>query len=265
MEPATAFIEKEFKNIGLKPLKGLQGYRQPFDKEKVWPEQLQVVVDGVTIPQQNSLIISDEASIDIANSTAIRILPYDTAAKGPQHFYSKIGSFLRDTTSALMVVAPEYQEGFDGLKQYYSGRFTNKRKYTKTFVIGPTTATTYSIKAKQRLERIVMANVVGVLEGKGKLDEMVVFSGHYDHIGILATVNGDSIANGADDDASGTTAVIELARYFKKLKDNNRTIIFVAFTAEEIGGYGSKYFSEQINAEKVVAMFNIEMIGTDSK
>jgi len=110
-----------------------------------------------------------------------------------------------------------------------------------------------------------MTNVVGILEGKQQKDEMVVFSGHYDHIGIQTPTEGDSIANGADDDASGTTAVIELARYFKKIKKNNRTLIFVAFTAEEIGGYGSRYFSQQLNPDKVVAMFNIEMIGKPSK
>lgn len=110
-----------------------------------------------------------------------------------------------------------------------------------------------------------MANVAGMIPGKTKPDEFVVFSGHYDHIGIEAPVNGDSIANGADDDASGTTAVIELARYFNKTKNNARTLIFVAFTAEEVGGYGSRYFSEQLNPDKVMAMFNIEMIGKPSK
>lgn len=56
-----------------------------------------------------------------------------------------------------------------------------------------------------------------------------------------------------------------LAKYFAALKNNERTIVFVAFTAEEIGGYGSQYFSLQMNPDKVVAMFNIEMIGTESK
>ena len=76
---------------------------------------------------------------------------------------------------------------------------------------------------------------------------------------------GDSIYNGANDDAAGTTAVIMLANYFSKLNNNERTLIFVTFTAEEIGGFGSQYFSKQIDPEKAVAMFNIEMIGTDSK
>ena len=94
---------------------------------------------------------------------------------------------------------------------------------------------------------------------------MLIFSGHYDHLGIGKPVNGDSIYNGANDDAAGTTAVMMLAKYFKALGNNERTIVFAAFTAEEIGGYGSQYFSRQFDPDKVMAMFNIEMIGTESK
>jgi len=94
----------------------------------------------------------------------------------------------------------------------------------------------------------------------------VIFSGHYDHIGIgKPDNNGDSIYNGANDDAAGTTAVIMLAKYFKALGNNERTIVFAGFTAEEVGGFGSQYFSRQFDPAKVVAMFNIEMIGTESK
>jgi len=61
-----------------------------------------------------------------------------------------------------------------------------------------------------------------------------------------------------------TIGVILLANYFSKKKDNERTLIFVAFTAEEVGGFGSNYFSKQLDPDKTVAMFNIEMIGTES-
>jgi len=118
----------------------------------------------------------------------------------------------------------------------------------------------------EKLTNNSLFNVVGVLPGKTKPNEFVIFSGHYDHLGIVKNViESDSIANGADDDASGTTAVITLAKYFKKLDNNARTLIFVAFTAEEIGGYGARYFSKMVDPNKTVAMFNIEMIGKASK
>ena len=105
-----------------------------------------------------------------------------------------------------------------------------------------------------------------MIPGKSKPNEYVIFSGHYDHLGIRKpNKDGDSIYNGANDDAAGITAVIMLANYFAAKKDNERTLIFAAFTAEESGGYGSRYFSQQYDPNKVMAMFNIEMIGTESK
>ncbi len=108
-------------------------------------------------------------------------------------------------------------------------------------------------------------NIIGVLEGKSKKDEYVVISAHYDHLGILKAVNGDTIANGADDDASGVTAVLTLANYWKERGDNERSIVFVAFTAEEKGLWGSNYFGKKVVAEKYIAGINMEMIGKDSK
>lgn len=107
-------------------------------------------------------------------------------------------------------------------------------------------------------------NVTGMIKGSSKPDEYVIFSAHYDHIGILKAVEEDSIANGADDDASGVTAVILLADHFAK-HPPERSVIFAAFTAEEIGGFGSRYFSKQLDPAKIIAMFNVEMIGKESK
>lgn len=110
------------------------------------------------------------------------------------------------------------------------------------------------------------SNVVGVLPGKSKKNEWVIFSAHYDHLGAKNTDGTtDSIYNGANDDASGVTGILELAKYYSGIHNNERTLVFVAFTAEEIGGLGSTYFTKQIDPSKVIAMFNIEMIGTTSK
>ena len=123
---------------------------------------------------------------------------------------------------------------------------------------GPVTS--YLARAVAQVSESPLANVVGVIPGR-RADEIVLFSGHYDHIGIVNPVDGDSIANGANDDASGTAAVIELARYFQAKGRPERTLLFAAFTAEESGGYGSRHFSEQVDPDRIVAMFNIEMIG----
>ncbi len=103
-------------------------------------------------------------------------------------------------------------------------------------------------------------NVIGVLEGKSRANEVVIFSAHYDHVGI-DRLRSDSIFNGANDNASGTTALLSLAHYFSKRNDNERTLIFCAFAGEELGMTGSNLFSQQIVSDAIVAMINIEMIG----
>jgi hypothetical protein len=230
------------------------------------PESLEVTINGVVLPKEKILLATENTSTNFTSGLGILSIDYDTTiANKRQTLISKAFMLSRDTTSAIVIVDPTYQEFFGELKGYFGKRMMNNRKGTKIFVVGDKNIQTYSIKATQKIESITMTNVVGMLEGKKQKEEMVVFSGHYDHIGIRASVEGDSISNGADDDASGTTAVIALADYYKKQKPTNRTLIFVAFTAEEIGGFGSRYFSEQINPDKVVAMFNIEMIGKPSK
>lgn len=108
-------------------------------------------------------------------------------------------------------------------------------------------------------------NIVGYLEGNDpKLkNEFVIIGAHYDHIGRIKAVNGDDIGNGANDNASGSTAVTELIKYFGKNKVNKRSLLFVFFSAEEKGLLGSKHLAKKLHDEKMdlYFMFNFEMIG----
>ncbi|MDP5093165.1 MAG: M28 family peptidase [Polaribacter sp.] len=121
---------------------------------------------------------------------------------------------------------------------------------------------TFSFTPRRSKDEITSANIIGVLEGKSKKDEYVIISAHYDHLGIINKEGQlDSIYNGANDDASGVTAVLILADYFKKKNNNERTLVFVAFTGEEMGLIGSTHFGKGIDATKFVAGINLEMIG----
>lgn len=103
----------------------------------------------------------------------------------------------------------------------------------------------------------VLLNVIGVLPGKTKPTEVILFTAHYDHVGGA----GAGIFNGANDNASGTTAILTLLRYYAQHANNERTLIFCAFAGEEIGLKGSTVLSQIINPKSVKAMINIEMIG----
>lgn len=115
------------------------------------------------------------------------------------------------------------------------------------------------------LENYVGYNVIGHLPGNdSKLkNEFVILGAHYDHIGILKEVDGDSIANGANDDASGTVAVLEWAKYFAKVNNNKRSILFTLYSAEEKGLKGSEHLAKKLkNANlDIYTMINFEMIG----
>jgi Zn-dependent M28 family amino/carboxypeptidase len=98
-----------------------------------------------------------------------------------------------------------------------------------------------------------------------RTDEMVLFSAHYDHIGFERPLYGDSIANGANDNASGVAAVVALAEYYASRGTPERTLLFAAFTAEEAGGFGARHYSRQLDPDQIVAMFNVEMIGKQAE
>jgi len=170
------------------------------------------------------------------------------------------------------LIDPKFESFFKRLQHYTRVRTAFKDAPVSApvvLVLGKfDNVNSFNVAHQVKREELPLFNVAGIIPGKTKPNEYVVFSGHYDHLGIVAgneVMQGDSIANGADDDASGTTAVITLAKYFKQLNNNARTLIFVAFTAEEIGEYGSAYFAKTVDPDKVVAMFNIEMIGKASK
>jgi hypothetical protein len=107
-------------------------------------------------------------------------------------------------------------------------------------------------------------NAAARLKGSGKQekDDIILLSAHLDHLGARNT-GVDLIYNGADDDASGSTAVLALAEALAKGPALKRTVVFAWFGSEEVGGYGAKYFVEKpiIPLEKVVANLELEMIG----
>ncbi len=108
-------------------------------------------------------------------------------------------------------------------------------------------------------------NIVGYIEGNDPelKNEFVILGAHYDHIGIVEAVDGDNIANGANDDASGTVAVLEWAKYFAKTKSNKRSILFTLYDAEEMGLKGSEHLAERLKKENLnlYTMINFEMVG----
>lgn len=121
----------------------------------------------------------------------------------------------------------------------------------------------YSYGMEHTLEFNVSKNVVGKITGTKYPDETIIYSAHWDHFGIGEKINGDSIYNGAVDNASGTAAIMEIGRQFAQLATKpERSVIILAVTAEEQGLLGSQYYTENpiYPVEKTVANINIDAL-----
>ncbi|PRY14254.1 peptidase M28-like protein [Pontibacter ummariensis] len=264
VEKAAQFIQGELKRIGLKPLPGEDDLLQSFTVYRVSPKEKEASLNGQKVQADNLFAITDKKELEWENNGKQKVV----TVGANDNFRTALGELNKEQQDVLVLVDPKHEEIFRRY-QHYLGQGSVKQQLgaggSKVFVLTEQrNLASYEIEIENNIEELQLTNVAGMIEGKRK-DEFVVFSGHYDHIGIQETIAGDSIANGADDDAAGTTAMMMLADYYRQQRKPERSLIFVAFAAEEIGGFGSKYFSEQLNPDDIVAMFNIEMVGKPSK
>lgn len=206
---------------------------------------------------------------------------------------------LRDKGALLVVAFTDNQEEFNQLtsmmKRFSSGRLSMSNKASANlgmFVVSPVVSekllktsadklkkavadkkvakvkpSSISFSISQTFNPLKTSNVLGFLEGTDKKDEIVVITSHYDHIGMLPSGDGDRINNGADDDGSGTVAVMQLAKAFtqakKEGKGPRRSILFMTVTGEEKGLLGSDYYTKNpiYPLANTVVNLNIDMIG----
>lgn len=264
IDKAAAFIADEFKKTGLQTWNNSGSYLQQF--AMVRPKFISVAanIDGISVDSRDVIVVTCKPEIKVTETSGYEKV---TIAKGA-NLVTEARKLMAANKNYFVLVDTSHTRSMGMLTRMKGNLF--KTDKTLIFMLATTDPTTYSIESKHEITEMPLANVVGVLPGKSKKNEYVIFSGHYDHLGIMAKDrNGnlltDSIFNGANDDAAGTTAMMVLAQYFKAIHNNERTLIFVAFTAEEVGGYGATYFSRQFNPQQVMAMFNIEMIGSESK
>jgi hypothetical protein len=265
IEKAAQFLEKEFTKAGLQPLPGANNFRQAFHRFNTTPGPRLVHVGNAEVRAESVIVLGVAPAIDWNQHSDVDVQTLPAS----EQFFDYLRKLREVKKNTLVWVDTAHTEDFN--KYYENLQQRGGRNLDSTasvvLILKPAAAAdlnTWDVKASQQVVPLYLSNIAGMIKGKTKPDEYVIFSGHYDHLGIVKPVGKDSIANGADDDASGVTAVVMLAKYYKQ-HPPARSLIFVAFTAEEIGGYGSRYFSQKQDPDKVVAMFNIEMIGKESK
>ncbi|OAN59651.1 hypothetical protein A8B79_11785 [Balneola sp. EhC07] len=262
IDKAADYINDKFDQIDLDELDGESDYLQKFEVLSIKVKNADIEVGGTEVSPANFFVLGDTANIEWAETNQIETVKI---AEG-ENFQQRFNEIREKNVEAFVFIDESHEAIFRRYQPFFSRAsrtFPEEQSSNKVFVLSSgSSETSFSAYVTKSTDRLELANVVGKIEGNRK-DEYVVFSAHYDHIGVRQpnSANADSIANGANDNASGTTAVIELAKYFKSKGTPERTLLFVAFTAEESGGYGSKYFSKQLEPDQIMAMFNIEMIG----
>ncbi|MFN0135430.1 MAG: M20/M25/M40 family metallo-hydrolase [Phycisphaerae bacterium] len=193
---------------------------------------------------------------DEGNVIADKLMKFDAEDAG-RNFRVPFMQISREMADAILAAGKmptlaELQEKIDRDRKAASADIPDAKVSVKTGI-------TY---AKAR-------NVIALLEGTSAKDEYVVIGGHHDHLGNVSRQFGGGggsrreIHNGADDNASGTAGVLELARVFASGPRPRRSIIFMTFSAEEMGLLGSAHFVKEptVPLEKIVAMVNFDMIG----
>jgi len=182
-----------------------------------------------------------------------------------------------DVTAGIPVINIKREVGnmllkSSGYKLDSLEKILNKTRKPKTILLPVMLMGSAEIIQKKALTE----NVVGMIEGNDPVlkDEYIVIGGHYDHLGFGGPGSGsrmpDTVAihNGADDNASGTAMVIELAgKLAAEKKQLKRSVIFISFSGEEMGLLGSKYFTDHppVEMKKIKAMFNFDMVGRFDK
>jgi Zn-dependent M28 family amino/carboxypeptidase len=177
---------------------------------------------------------------------------FDIVRANPAEVHPPLEGWIqRDVAVELMRAAGQ---DFEALK---------RQAQTREFRPVPLTGATFSASYAVRRQTIRSRNVIGLLRGRTRAGETILFGGHWDHLGVgLPDARGDSIYNGAVDNATGAAAIIELARVLAAGPRPERSIVFAAWTAEEKGLLGSEYYASNpvYPLDKTVAGFNIDAL-----
>jgi Zn-dependent M28 family amino/carboxypeptidase len=175
----------------------------------------------------------------------------------PDSLLQIINAELDSVSKPLLVIIPsKYKSWITRLKAKQFSKPNHSLLIISIDEINPIV----SVSINEEARNSMLFNVIGVVPGKTLPNEIVLISAHYDHVGL--NIHGsDKVYNGANDNASGTAAMLSMARYFSGLQNNQRTIVFVAFAGEELGLLGSQHLASLVKPETIIAMINLEMLG----
>ena len=254
---AAEFLSKEFTSYGLAPFPGSTNFFLPFRTSRAnKSDGGELYLNGKKIDDSLFIFIQKQLIVkpkDLSDFMVLQAVPPLAGSLIYNSWKNKQHDIL------IWIPLPEGVSFSEALKDVFVP--TGIPASDILIVASAEPPTEVKFTGNKQSISSVLYNVVGVLPGKSLPDEAIIFSAHYDHVEHDIEGKYDGIFNGANDDASGTTAVLALAKYFSMKKNNERTLIFCLFAGEELGLYGSRSFMNQIDPDNIMAVINIEMIG----
>lgn len=288
---AATYVASEFLEYGLKPAPGLTGYVQSAKVEA--PE-----IDGRSTLSVGSVQLTEGQDFELlassggnASGPLVSVKAKDAEHAGDVHGNVVLLTDVPEgssglkfveafwTSGAMAVVLPESDAtralyAANGDKTRVSMRLQGDTQSGLT-VVAASTAAIQALAVMKRGAVVALTvhalptvhretyNAIGYLEGSDPSSGTILLTAHLDHLGIGKPVNGDAIYNGANDDAAGTTAVLELAHALAAGPKLRRNVLFVCYGSEEAGELGSTYFGEHppVPLKSLVANVEFEMIG----
>jgi hypothetical protein len=271
---AAKFISKEFDESGLKAL--TKDYFQPFTMPvNTFPGRISLKVDGKELKPGTEFLIA--ASSPSVNGTFdLEWLESDTLPEGfdRQSLKNKFVVYKGDIRKLSLenpfgskgIIIPVKPE--DNLWWHLSN--SSKVKEHTLLVIRDNMLTPDSkqitLKARNKFNpQFKNQNIVGYVQGSIRRDSFLVFTAHYDHLGMMGR---DVYFPGANDNGSGTAMLLDLARYYSRPGNGQRySMVFIACAAEETGLQGSNYFADHplVPLDKIRFLVNLDMVGTGSE
>lgn len=277
---AAAYVASEFQSFGLAPAPGMESYLQRaviVRQRLAAPPTL--TVDGIDVPGATALFSSGQSIsgvLSIATGTDPAALPSAAVVLATSKEADPLALLRGATPKHIKLLIVRESSRTRKLLAGMGGTVRLPTYIEGVDVPGGTTLVTLPDASVDRLhghsgapvtlalrtieERAVTTNAIGYLNGSDASAGMLLLTAHLDHLGRDAE---GTIMHGANDDASGTTAVLELAQALAAGRQPRRSILFVCYGSEEIGEYGSAYFARHspVPLSRIVANLEFEMIG----
>ncbi|MBS3799048.1 M20/M25/M40 family metallo-hydrolase [Pseudoalteromonas sp. BDTF-M6] len=274
IDVAADYIAQRFTSIGLQPMPGAEGFKQQFDLHSVTPKSVSVSLNNQAVTTESLAVVSQSDGFAWQQADELVI----TQISADADLREQLRKLNQQGGNHLVLVDKAHEELFTRYQNYFNNGLTKlelKDQGAMVLVLGyEGEVKDLDVKVVNEVKTQQLTNVIGILPGKKEDADVVLFSAHYDHLGESKKdqhghqqeegEEQDSIYNGANDNASGTGAMLNLAQHYARHGDNERTLMFAAFTAEEMGLIGSKHFATTQNPDAIAAMINIEMIGKPS-